>query len=258
VDQPIKLTQLKRPPRHLIRKAREEKELKMFEAKDLRTILEKLNVQLRAMALLAVNCGLGNGDCGRLKFRHLDLSGGWLNYPRPKTGVARRAKLWQETIDAIEAAGKKPSQPKRAEFADLVFLTREGDTWYKVTKANPIGNAFRWYLHKLKLHRPGVGFYALRHTFETIAGASKDQVAVDHIMGHSRDDMASVYRERIDDDRLVAVAEYVRKWLFPPEEEQEANATPKKPGRKKSAAKKAAAKKAGRKKASRKKKPSPK
>jgi hypothetical protein len=33
-------------------------------------------------------------------------------------------------------------------------------------------------------------------------------------MGHSREDMASVYRERIGDDRLTAVAEHVRKWLF--------------------------------------------
>jgi hypothetical protein len=39
-------------------------------------------------------------------------------------------------------------------------------------------------------------------------------VAVDAIMGHSREDMASVYRERIGDDRLRAVAEHVRKWLF--------------------------------------------
>ena len=57
-------------------------------------------------------------------------------------------------------------------------------------------------------------FYALRHTFETIAGESRDQVAVDAIMGHSREDMASVYRERIGDDRLRAVAEHVRQWLL--------------------------------------------
>lgn len=36
----------------------------------------------------------------------------------------------------------------------------------------------------------------------------------DAIMGHSRDDMASVYRERIGDDRLRAVAEHVRQWLW--------------------------------------------
>jgi len=57
-------------------------------------------------------------------------------------------------------------------------------------------------------------FYALRHSFETIGGESRDQVAVETIMGHSRDDMASVYRERIGDDRLQAVAEHVRQWLW--------------------------------------------
>jgi hypothetical protein len=56
--------------------------------------------------------------------------------------------------------------------------------------------------------------FALRHTFQTIAGDSKDQVAVDHIMGHARDDMASVYRERISDERLRAVTECLRNWHF--------------------------------------------
>jgi hypothetical protein len=39
---------------------------------------------------------------------------------------------------------------------------------------------------------------------------------VDFIMGHSPhvNDMASVYRQRITDDRLKAVTEHVRKWLF--------------------------------------------
>lgn len=69
-------------------------------------------------------------------------------------------------------------------------------------------------LKKVKLYRPGLGFYALRHTFETVAGESRDQVAVDHIMGHAREYMASIYRERTSDGRLQAVAEHVRKWLF--------------------------------------------
>jgi integrase len=69
-------------------------------------------------------------------------------------------------------------------------------------------------LNKLGLARRGHTFYALRHTFETIGGDSRDQVAVDAIMGHSRDDMASVYRERIDDARLRAVAQHVRQWLM--------------------------------------------
>ena len=69
------------------------------------------------------------------------------------------------------------------------------------------------FLGKVGLAQRGHTFYALRHTFETIGGESRDQVAVDAIMGHSRDDMASVYRERIGDDRLRAVVEHVRQWL---------------------------------------------
>jgi integrase len=74
---------------------------------------------------------------------------------------------------------------------------------------------FRKLLDKLKLHRPGLGFYAIRHTFETIAGGSLEQVAVNHIMGHADSSMSGVNRERIEDKRLVAVTEHVRQWLFP-------------------------------------------
>ncbi len=48
-------------------------------------------------------------------------------------------------------------------------------------------------------------FYALRHNFETIAGESKDQVAVDAIMGHVDPSMGAKYREAISDARLRAV-----------------------------------------------------
>jgi hypothetical protein len=33
-------------------------------------------------------------------------------------------------------------------------------------------------------------------------------------MGHTDDSMAGIYRERIDDSRLVAVADHVHAWLF--------------------------------------------
>jgi integrase len=62
--------------------------------------------------------------------------------------------------------------------------------------------------------RKGLGFYTLRHTFRTVADESKDQPAVDFIMGHEVPRMSSVYRETISDARLRAVTDHVRAWLF--------------------------------------------
>ena len=67
------------------------------------------------------------------------------------------------------------------------------------------------------MEREGRSFYALRHSFATVAGESRDQIAVNQIMGHSggaADDIPGRYRERIGDERLVAVVEHVRQWLF--------------------------------------------
>jgi hypothetical protein len=50
--------------------------------------------------------------------------------------------------------------------------------------------------------------------FRTVADAAKDQPAADHIMGHESPHMSTVYREQISDDRLRAVTDHVRTWLF--------------------------------------------
>ena len=120
-----------------------------------------------------------------------------------------------ETIKALHEAIEKRPKHKRPEDAKLLFITQYGQSWAKETADNPITKVFRLLLDKLKLHRHGLGFYALRHTFETIGGGSRDQVAVDFIMGHTDGSMAGVYREEIEDERLVAVTNHVRKWLYP-------------------------------------------
>jgi integrase len=102
----------------------------MFEAIELRTIIDKANQPLKAMILLGLNCGLGNSDCGQLKFRNLDLMKGWLNYPRPKTGVDRRCPLWKETIKALRDAIYERPDPRDLNNRDLVFITTQRLPWY--------------------------------------------------------------------------------------------------------------------------------
>ena len=112
-----------------------------------------------------------------------------------------------------EAMEKRPT-PKASEHEQLVFVTKYGKAWAKETPDSPVSKEFRKLLDSLAMHRPGLGFYALRHTFETIAGEGADQVAVNAIMGHADSSMSAAYRERISDRRLEAASDVVRKWLF--------------------------------------------
>ena len=174
------------------------------------------------MILLAINCGLGNSDCGQVRHSNIDLVRGWLTYPRPKTGIDRRCPLWKETITALRAAIDNRPAPSDTADEDLVFLTKYGRPWEIDRMCNPISHEFRKLLHKLDLYRPGLSFYAIRHSFATEAGATRDQVAVNAIMGHADQSMAAVYRERIDDDRLRAVADHVWRWLWPAKRKRKA------------------------------------
>jgi integrase len=221
-------SEFKKPSKKTLRKARQAKGVRMFEATDLRKIIDAASQPIKAMALLAMNTGFGNSDVANLTIAALDLDRGWVDFPRPKTGIPRRCPLWPETIAAIKEVLRDRPSPTDVQHADLLFITKYGGKWaeavvgepdpktgkIKMWSDDPIGKEFSKVLVKLGLKRPGLSFYALRHTFETIGGDSKDQIAVDAIMGHVQDDMASVYRERIDDSRLQAVTEHVHGWLF--------------------------------------------
>jgi integrase len=214
IDKPVRYGQtFKRPSKKVLRKARNENGPRMFEAAEIQAMLASAGTQLKAMILLGINCGFGNTDCGTITFDAVNLETGWVNYPRPKTGIPRRAPLWAETIDALKEAIAKRPKPKNETDSKLVFITQKGWRWAKDTCENPVTKETRKLLDSIGIngHR---NFYALRHTFETVAGESRDQVAVDAIMGHARDDMASVYRERISDERLRAVTDFVYSWLF--------------------------------------------
>jgi integrase len=203
----------KRPSLKTVRLNKNKTGKKLFEAAEIRQMLDKAEQPLKAMILLGLNCAFGNADCGTLPRVALDLEKGWIDYPRPKTGVERRCPLWPETIEAIRAAMSARPAAKDEQDAELVFITKYGGPWHKDIPDSPITKETRKLLDTLKVNGRR-NFYCLRHTFQTIGDEAKDFLAVRHIMGHADSDISANYRERISDERLRAVADHVRAWLF--------------------------------------------
>jgi integrase len=216
MDRPVRFgAGFNRPSKKTFRLHRAGQGPKLFSADEIRRMIDAASSTMKAMILLGINAGFGNADCGALPLSALDLDAGWVNHPRPKTGVHRRCALWPETVAAIRGALACRSKPKGKEDGRLVFLTQTGRSWARDDDPAVITKEIAKLLKLLGISgRSGVGFYTLRHVFRTVADESRDQPAVDHVMGHESTHMSSVYREMIADDRLKAVADHVRAWLF--------------------------------------------
>jgi integrase len=216
IDRPVRFGPgFNRPTKKTIRLHRAQQGPRLFTAEEIRGLLEASRTPLKAMILLGINSGFGNSDVGNLPSTALDLEGGWVNYPRPKTGIPRRCPLWLETVEAIREAQAERPEAKMAHHEQCVFITKYGLSWSKDTSTNPISQEMAKLLKYLAINgRKGLGFYTLRHTFRTVADESKDQPAVDFIMGHESPHISTVYRERINDARLLAVTARVHDWLF--------------------------------------------
>ncbi len=190
-------------------------------AVQIRSLIAKADSYLKPCILLGINAGYGNTDCAELTKNVVDLESEWLEFPRPKTGVPRRVKLWPETLAALsEYAPLRPS-PETDVGEHLFFLTSSGMplVWHSIkngkhSQTNNVTTAFSKLLSKLGISRTGVGYYSLRRTFATIASSSRDSVAVDLIMGHLDASVAARYRQWIDDERIEAVCNVVREWLY--------------------------------------------
>jgi integrase len=202
-----------KPAKKVLRKAKAENGKRLFEPSEICQMLDASNPTLKAMILLGVNCAFGNSDCASLPLDVIDLQNGWIDYPRPKTGVERRCPLWSETVEAMKVAIESRPTPKGDENANLVFLTPGGSRWV-YDNHNPLAKEVRLFLIELGIKRKGLSFYTLRHTFRTIADETRDFPAIDLVMGHSDNTMGGNYRERIADDRLKAVVDHVHDWLF--------------------------------------------
>lgn len=201
-------TEFRRPGRRAVRRHRRIQGKKLFTSAQIRLLLDESGLHLRAMILLGVNAAYGPHDCAELPISCIDLNSGWIDYPRPKTEVDRLCPLWPETVDAVAASMERRPKPGEG-AADRMFVQYSGKPY-----TNYGGELSKYFTAVRRRVLPDGGFYWLRHTFETIGGNAKDQIAVNAIMGHVDDSMAATYREEIDPSRLLAVTNHVRDWLF--------------------------------------------
>ncbi len=215
IDKPTRFgPQFKKPSAAVLRRHRAANGKRMLTAAECRRLIDASSRQVKAMILLGLNCGFGNHDCATLPLSALDLDKAVISYPRPKSGIERRTVLWAESVEALGAAIAGRVAPKVDEAKPLVFVNTRGRPWLSRGIANPVSQAIRKLMKEVGVHRAGIGPYTFRHVFRTVADNTRDQPAIDLIMGHRDPSMAAYYREYIDDKRLRAVVEHVRQWLF--------------------------------------------
>src|SRR5262249_17524402 len=65
-----------RPSKKTLRLHRAKDGPKLFTADEIRRLIDAAHVQPRAMILLGINAGFGNGDCAGLRRAHVDLDAG--------------------------------------------------------------------------------------------------------------------------------------------------------------------------------------
>lgn len=216
IQHPVRFGEFKRPKKSAFRRSREQIGERMFEPAELRTIIDAASLHLKAMILLGLNAGFGNADCGTLPISAIDFETGWLTFPRPKTGIARRAKLWPVTVETLTKSMDLRTEPRDPDHGHLFFITKYGRPWHQDDgkRDSALTSEFRKLLDSLELYRRGRSFYTLRHVFQTIADETGDETAIRVVMGHADHSMSATYRERFPDARLERVAEHVRAWLF--------------------------------------------
>lgn len=195
----------KLPSSRLIRTSKGVKQT-TFTKEEICKLVDCATGYLKPCIMLAINCGLGNKDCCELKWSQINTDG-FLDFARPKTGVERRAKLWKQTIEFLEEW-----RSESLAFGSEYVCCSANKKKFGITNT-PIAHEFEDVAELAKVDRNGRGFYALRHTYRTIADEVPDQPAIMLTMGHADGSINGVYRQRIGNDRLIAISEHVRAWL---------------------------------------------
>jgi len=153
------------------------REKPIYSFEHLRDLLTNADIQLKAMILLALNCGFGPKDLHDLL--RDDIEGQRVTLPRSKTGVCQTYLLWPETCELLDRI-KQERQDRIKRLAKRgrvrsdnghVFVTRFWKAWSK----DAIAEQFRKLCKKAGV--PCYGFYRLRHC----ASTAMSLVATPHV-----------------------------------------------------------------------------
>lgn len=130
--------------------------------------------------------------------------------------------LWPETVTALKAVHANRPAPLDPEDDELVFLTEFGRPWVRYhdrgddrrgVPIDAVGPEFRKLAKRTQVKMPGSSD-TLRHVFRTVCDPVPDRVAIDTVMGHVDDSVASFYRHEVGDVRIKAVTGHVRAWFL--------------------------------------------
>jgi integrase len=191
---------------------RDERGERFFTPDECRKLIAAADPTMRAMILLALNAGFGPTDLGELPRSAVDLVNGWVSYRRSKTGQARLAKLWPESVQALTDAYAARPVPDTPEHTGLVFLTRFGNP-FASDGFNTLTSRFAKLLEATGLNdRPGRGFYSLRHVHRSHSENAGDLSAARFVMGHANGHVEAGYIHRTPEAtaRIAKVCQYVR------------------------------------------------
>lgn len=204
------------PPRkEKLRLARSLKGSQSWKPQELREAIDAADVHFRPVVLLSINAAMGVADVARLtRANWRDREGDFLHCPRHKTGVDRKIWLWRETIQAIEDARESRPQPHRQKYESCLLLTKSGLPWWRIEDGTNRDLASA----ALRAVRIATGtsrtLYDCRRTFRTVASEVCDLEAINHCMGHEGKGEGSTYLQGVSDDRIRAVCQHVRAWLY--------------------------------------------
>lgn len=108
LEKPVRFgPSFKKPSAKTIQAARAARGPRMYTREQIHLLLQAASPNMAAIFLRGGNCGLGNTDLGMLPGAAFDLAGGWLDYARQKTGIARHIPLWPETVNAVRTASSR-------------------------------------------------------------------------------------------------------------------------------------------------------